>query len=166
MLNSHATDNFLLPTCNFKRLQHVKLPYKLLKTTWAMGNNVEFSAGPHLLLPPGSRAKNRKREFKKKLHSSKNCFCCSHHTGSFKTTVRANTLKIWKEKTGLRYNPGLDAQCVRVCECVRAGQLRTAQAKFFVFSATHESPPTAIKRESFSCSFPQPFAKSTVYLQD
>lgn len=64
------------------------------------------------------------RELKKKinLHLSKNCFCCSHYTGSFKKTVPVITLKIWKAKTGLCYNPGLDAQCVRVCECVRARQ--------------------------------------------
>lgn len=58
----HATDNFLLPTCNFKRLQHVKLPYKLLIKLLhcEQWETIEFSAGPHLLLPPGSRAKNQK----------------------------------------------------------------------------------------------------------
>lgn len=131
-----------------------------------MGNNVEFSAGPHLLLPPGSRAKNRKRELKKNCIHLKIVFAVHTIQVPSRQPFVQTPSKYEKKKTGLRYNPGLDAQCARVCECVRAGQLRTAQAKFFVFSATHESPPTAIKRESFSCSFPQPFAKSTVYLQD
>lgn len=50
-----------------------------------------------------------------------------------------------------------------VCELERHS---TAQAISSLSSLVRdESPPTAIKCESFSCSSSQPFTKSTVYLQ-
>lgn len=51
---------------------------------------------------------------------------------------------------GLPYRPGY-TMCLCLCLWVQE-RLRTAQAQFFVFSATHESPPTTTKRQSFSHS--------------
>lgn len=131
---------------------------------WTVGNKVEFSAQPHLLLPPGSRAKNWKRELK--------IFFCIH----LKIVFAVHTIQVpsrqpflqspskyeKKNRFTLQSRPGCTmCACLWVCAC-KAAQNRTGKV-LCLLCYTRAHPPQSNVNPSAAPSLSHSLNQQSIY---